>query len=64
MLQPLRNKTADTEPDAVASSRIIHIEFVPDQMNNGDCFEGHVIDCQGMDVTGDVKVDPSQLILN
>lgn len=62
-LQPIRNKTANTDPDAVASSRVIQIEFIPDQHDQSieaNAMEGYSVEYAGMEVTSEVKVDPSQ----
>lgn len=64
LLQPLRNKTANTEPDAVTSSRIIQIEFVPENQGDGHCLEGFVAECQSMDMTQEMKFDASQIVMN
>lgn len=60
-LQPIRNKTANTEADAVASSRVIQIEFIAE--DQGQTVEGQLMEhCQypDMEVTSDVRVDSSQ----
>lgn len=64
LLQSLRNKTANAEPDAVTSSRIIQIEFVPENQDDGHCLEGFVAECQSMEMTSDMKFDPSQFVMN
>lgn len=72
LLQPIRNKTSNGEPDAVTYSRTVQIEFVPeqqvDQGEEGQYFggldvqepalEGQMVEIHGMD---EVKVDPAQI---
>lgn len=36
LLQPIRNKTSNGEPDAVTYSRTVQIEFVPEQVDQGE----------------------------
>lgn len=73
LLQSLRNRTADAEPDAVTSSRVIHIEFLPEQQDHEELtvhargleeqqLEGDVIELHSFDMTAEVKVDPSQIV--